>query len=106
MKIIIAEGERQMGRWPVPVVLLRRDVDAGNVQQNRVLRSADERRLRDSVAHEIRTVLPELQEGGVHLQRDGLRRRQRVDVVRPLRGHDLQARQQRRSVRHRVREEL
>lgn len=55
------EGKRQLGRRAVPVVLLRRVVHhAGHVQQNRMRRSVNELRLRDRIAHEVRTVLPEL----------------------------------------------
>lgn len=76
------------------------------MQQDRVRRAARELRLRDRGPHEIRTVLPRLQEGELHFQRHGVRGRQRVVLVRPLRGHELQGRQQRRRVPHRVGEEL
>jgi hypothetical protein len=88
-KCLVSIGERSLGRWAVSFVLLRRDVDAWHLHENRVRRPARELRLRDRRSHEIRTVLPELQEGELHFQQYGLRNWQRVVFVRPLHSHEL-----------------
>lgn len=69
-------GGRPLGRRTVPFVSVRRDVRAGYLRQNRVRRAARQPRLRDRGTPQVRTVLPELQEGVVLVRRPRLRARQ------------------------------